>query len=335
MSQVNLPALTIELTGMVKTSNLAEFRETALAVIGAINTDLQTDEDFAGAENAIKWAKEVEDRLDEAKQRALSQTASIEELFRAVDDIKEKFRGTRLELDRLVKSRKESIRVQIINEATAELAAHIATLERGIAPLRLPPCPADFGNAIKGKKTVQSLREAASAELARAQLVADEAACQIAANVKALDTLAGDYLHLFPDLGQICAKPADHFEVLVRARIAEHKEAERRRLEAEQARIRAQEEARARRDADARLEAERASIRLEERAKAQPAPIAAEERPATSTPAYTVRLLVEVTIEPQFWESREGLFWDDLELHSELAGASIGAVRVLQVDPQT
>ena len=40
----NLPALKIELTGTVTSNNLPEFRDAALAVIDAVNTDLQTDD---------------------------------------------------------------------------------------------------------------------------------------------------------------------------------------------------------------------------------------------------------------------------------------------------
>lgn len=52
-----LPALRIEVTGMVTASNLAAFREHALAVFGGIKTDLQTDADFADAEKTVRWCK--------------------------------------------------------------------------------------------------------------------------------------------------------------------------------------------------------------------------------------------------------------------------------------
>jgi predicted phage-related endonuclease len=48
-----LPALHIEVTGMVTASNLAHLKETALAVFRGINTNLQTDQDFADAEKAV------------------------------------------------------------------------------------------------------------------------------------------------------------------------------------------------------------------------------------------------------------------------------------------
>lgn len=92
----SLPAIHIELTGMVTASNLAEVREQALSVFRSINRDLQTDEDFANAEKTVKWCGEIEKKLDAAKEHALAQTASISELFSTLDQIKAEARETRL-----------------------------------------------------------------------------------------------------------------------------------------------------------------------------------------------------------------------------------------------
>lgn len=48
-----LPALRIEITGAVTASNLAEFKASALGAIRAVNRDLQTDQHFADAEQAV------------------------------------------------------------------------------------------------------------------------------------------------------------------------------------------------------------------------------------------------------------------------------------------
>ncbi|MDA3834351.1 MAG: hypothetical protein PF495_13280 [Spirochaetales bacterium] len=42
--------LIVRLTGAVQESNFKEYKDEMLAVIGGINTDLQTDEDFAISE---------------------------------------------------------------------------------------------------------------------------------------------------------------------------------------------------------------------------------------------------------------------------------------------
>ena len=265
----SLPALRIELTGMVTASNLVQYKAAAMSVIDGVSTDLQTDQDFADAEKAVKWAKEVEVKMESAKEHALSQTASIDDLFRALDEIKGYARDKRLNLEKLVKARKEAIRVEILNGGKQSLAEHIAKLEQRISPLRMPAYQADFAGAMKNKRTVASLRDAVDTLLAQAKIDTSTIADDMEINLKALDSLAGEYRHLFHDLHLIAAKPADDFAATVKARIADYKEAEAKRLEAERQKIRQEEEAKAQREAEQKAEAERARIREEERQKAQ------------------------------------------------------------------
>jgi predicted phage-related endonuclease len=65
----------------------------------------------------VKWCGDVETRLEAAKQHALSQTSSIDVLFRTIDEISAEARRVRLEVDKLVKARKESIREEIVHAA--------------------------------------------------------------------------------------------------------------------------------------------------------------------------------------------------------------------------
>lgn len=239
-----LPALRIELTGMVKASNLQEFRDTALAAINKVSTDLQTDEDFASAEKGVKWCKDVETRLAAAKDHALSQTQTIDELFKTIDSISAEARQKRLDLERLVKSRKETIRTEILQKSKAALDACIGDLVASVKQC-MPPIHADFAGVMKGKKTIKSLQSACDDELARAKIEIHEAANRIQGNLRQIDEHAADYRFLFSDLPQIANKPADDFAAIVKSRIADHKEAEQKKLDTEREKIRQEEEAKA------------------------------------------------------------------------------------------
>jgi len=218
-----LPALRIEVTGAVTASNLAEFRSTALAAIQGVNRELKTDADFADAEASVKWCADVESRIAAAKDHALSQTQSIEELFRTMDDITAEARRVRLELDRLVKARKEQIRGEIAAEGVAALRTHVAALNTRLGQAYMPTVHADFGGVIKGKRTVASLRDAVSTELARAKIAANEVADRIQANMQAL-AAAGEAAQ-FPDAAQLVLKAPDDLAAIIANRVAE---AERR-----------------------------------------------------------------------------------------------------------
>lgn len=279
----HLPALHIEVTGMVKASNLQAFREHAVAVFGGISRDLQTDQDFADAESTVKWCKTVEERMEGARQHALSQTASIDELFRTIDEISESARATRLELDKLVKARKEARRMEIKQGAEQALAAHISAINQRLGKVQLPAIAADFAGAIKGKRTISSLQDAVDTELARAKIKASEVAAGIEVNLASLRELAAEHAFLFADAQQLVLKAPDDLVATIKSRIADHQQAEQRRQDAERERIRAEEQARLQREQQeaerqaieqqqaAARKAMRAQTRAEDMGRAQPA----------------------------------------------------------------
>nr|WP_314569247.1 YqaJ viral recombinase family protein [uncultured Pseudomonas sp.] len=242
VSPESLPALRIEVTGMVTASNLEQFKAHSLAVFDGINTDLQTDQHFADAEKTVKWCGDVEDRLAAAKQHALSQTESIDALFRAIDEISAQARAKRLELDRLVKARKVAIRDEIVISAAKALQDHLDKINISFGgKVRMPVVKADFAGAIKGKKTISSLRDAADSELARAKIEASQIGDGIRENLDSLRSLAKDHAFLFNDAQQLVLKDNDDLVSVIKVRISEHEAAEAKKLEVQREQIRQQE----------------------------------------------------------------------------------------------
>lgn len=244
----NLPALLIQVSGAITASNLPEFKEHALTVLGSINRDLRTDQDFATAESTVKWCGDVESRLAAAKAHALSQTATIEEVFRAIDEISAEARRVRLDLNKLVTARKEEIRGEIVAGGIAAFREHIAALNVRLGKPYMPAVPADFNGVIKGKRTVDSLRGAVNDELARAKIAANEIADRIQLNLNTLREQATAHAFLFADAPTLVMKANDDLQVLIKSRIGEHEAKEAKRLEDERARIRAEEQERADRE---------------------------------------------------------------------------------------
>lgn len=233
-----LPALRIDVTGMVTASNLDAFKSHALTVISNISTELKTDQDFADADATVKWCSEVEDKLKAAKEHALSQTESIDVLFKAIDDITAETRRKRLELEKLVKARKEMIRSDIVMDAAKALQDHIDQINGTLGGrIRMPRVASDFAGAIKGKKSVSSLKEAADSELARAKIEASRIADGIRVNQASLNELAVDHKFLFHDFQELALKANDDLVALIKVRINEHEQqqAELKRQEEEKA----------------------------------------------------------------------------------------------------
>lgn len=273
-----LPALRIEVTGAVTASNLAEFKATALGAIRSVNRNLQTDQDFADAEKAVKWCSDIEARLKAAKEHALSQTADIDALFKALDDIGAEAKAVRLDLDKVVTRRKTEVKEEAVAAARAALDKHIADLNGEIAPMRLRPIAADFAGCIKGMRSVASMQDKLDGLLATTKIAADAEARAVRANVATFQEKAAGFEFLFADLGQIVHKAADDFAAVLQARIATHQAAEaekaRKAAEAEAQRIAAAEQ-RAREQEAARIAAQQAA----EAAAATARQVTAEQHP--------------------------------------------------------
>lgn len=285
----SLPALSINLSGGVTASNLPDFKARALGMIDGIKTELSTDKDFADAESTVKFLQKGEKQLEASKKSALEQTASIDELFSTIDELRETMRQKRLHLNRLVKAEKENRRADIHRKANETFDAYLVGLGCPVEPDHT----LDVAGAMRGKKTIATLQEAADTEVARAQVECQQAASQVKTNLSTLNESQGDYGFLFSDWRDLVQKSADDLQATIKARIADHKAAEEKRFEVERERIRQQEEAKARADAqrkadeEARLAREAAMLearRQEEEAEQQkpapePAPPAVEREP--------------------------------------------------------
>lgn len=274
-----LPALVVQTEGKVVSSNLMVYQKAAEKFLATIKTDLQDDQDFADAEYNAKFCAEAEQKLELAKAAALAQTSTIDEVLRTVDHIKAQFRAKRLDLEKLVKTRKEQIKETILNEGKREYMEHVAKLEAEIAPIRLQLQQPDFAGAMKNLRTLASLHNAVNTTLANAKVAANQAAADARAKLAWYNANVGDHAGLFRDLQQIMTKAYDDFQLVVRTRIADHVRAEEAKQEALRARIAAEEKAKA--EAAARADMERQQREAAERQAA--AEKAERERVAAET----------------------------------------------------
>lgn len=291
----SLPAVSVLMSGeLTVQSNLPEFSAALRAFIEKIPVKPETDQEFADTKAACKALKKAEDALEDAENSALAQMSSVEELRRVVGDLRTLARTTRLAKEKLVSAQEDVIRERIVSEARKALAAHIAGLNASLGKSYMPDVPADFGGAIKGKRTLDSLKEATGVELARAKAAANEIATRIQVNLNFMRERAAKHAFLFADTATLVLKAADDLQAVVNSRISEHDRQEAERLEAERAKIRAEEEARARRDAETRARAEEVAAL----AAAAPAQVVAPAVPALAVPAPDVSPVTSLTTAP-------------------------------------
>lgn len=198
-------ALVLQVEGRVTACNLDSFKAGAQAFLDRLPkpAELTTDQNFADAESAVKACSEAETRIQAALDAAMAQAASIDEVFRAARHISELIRSARLSLDKSVKSRKESIRMEIMQDAQARLDEHVKALNVEIEPIRLIGQFADFPAVAKNKKTITSLTDSISTELAKAKVSSTTLSKEIKERLHWFREYAAGYEFLFPDLQEI------------------------------------------------------------------------------------------------------------------------------------
>ena len=261
-----LPAVSVQVTGSIAIKD--NFKAFEVALTDFIEHRLirkpETDQDFADLDTQIKALKGAEFALDALEVQMLSQVEAVDQAKRTKDMLLKMARENRLMAEKLLAARKDQIKVEQVQRGQKALAEHVAGLNQRLGKAYMPVVQADFGGAVKGKRTVASLQDAVDTELARAKIEASATADKIGLNLMTLRDLAKNHVFLFFDAGEIILKAPDHLMMLVKSRIAEHQAEEEKRIEAETARIRAEEQAKAEKEAREKLEREQAEARRKE-----------------------------------------------------------------------
>jgi len=208
--------------------------------------------------------------------------STVDEVVRTLDHIAAQLRDKRLMLDKLVKSEKELRKAAIVTKASTDLAAHIAALEAETKPIRLGVIGKNFGEAIKGLKSLASMQDKVDTALREEKFAADQAAKDVRAKLLWCRENAAGHSALFPDLQALMAKPMEDFTLTITSRIEKQKADEAARLEAQRAAMQSEEE----RKATAKAQAEAEAILAAERAKQAAEEAAIRAKAAAEIKAY-------------------------------------------------
>lgn len=316
----SLPMLSIRVNGeLAIVSNLGIFGEQLRNFVGRITKDPQDDQDFANLESAVKKLKEAEDALEKAENYALAQIEDVNLMRQAVSELKELARSSRLMSEKLVKSQKEVIKLNILSSARNKFGAYIAELQQGIKGVRIDMQEPDFGGAMKNKRTISSLHDAVDTLLAHSKSHADKVASDYRDKLAWCAEHARGCGFLLSDLQALIAKPREDFELAITSRIKDYQESERIKAEtAEKERIE-REERIAKEAAEKSAEAEREKIALEAKEIAEREILERENKVVVEQPV-SKESVVEPTITDTATEQRTQVRPSRHELISAIAG---------------
>lgn len=260
---LNLPAVSVQVQGSIALiSNLDVFGDALRGFISKIPENPSTDQEFADCKSAIGKLQDAQDALDAAEANALGQIATFDDMRNTKALYFDLARTTRLALEKLVTARESAIKIELTQGGKDKLAEHVAALNKRLGKPYMPMIVADWGAAIKNKRTISSLQNAVDTLLSQKRIEASAAADRIEMNLNSLREMAKDHGFLFSDVSTIVGKANDDLISLIKSRIADHAAAETKRLEAERARIAEEERVKA----EAKYKAEQDAVAEKARA---------------------------------------------------------------------
>tara|TARA_Y100001951_G_scaffold105392_1_gene123058 strand:- start:5868 stop:7562 length:1695 start_codon:yes stop_codon:yes gene_type:complete len=261
-----LPSINYKMNGLALESNLEAYKQAATNLVALSEKPLETDQDFADAEARQKVFTKAEKDIKDACDRVMGEIDSIDNFVKDMRFISEQIRQARLAEGKQIKARKEELRKEIYLNAEQEVTkAQFSAAQKVNA--KLPEIYFDAWNAMKGKRTIESLQDAADTEVAKAKIQIAEFVEVAQANMLVIaDNREFDFL--FNDWAQIAFKATEDFKTLVTARIATYQTEQKAKEDAERERIRQEEQAKLQREAEAKAQAEEQAKRdAEEKAR--------------------------------------------------------------------
>ena len=213
--------LVIKLSGEIQQSNFDEWKSNLIGQLESVKTDLASDSDFASATKHVKVFKKAEKSLKSAKSAALKQASDINDLFAAIDAVAKQTRSVRLELERQIKSRKASIKVEAVEKAIDKVNALIDQQSDDFRLLDRTEFTdrAIFVEAIKGTRGRSGMEKALDEVCTQLESKISRRAETVKQNATTLDSLSTAHQIAFQDRGFLLKQAATELDGIIDQRI--------------------------------------------------------------------------------------------------------------------
>lgn len=277
--------LALRVEGRVLASNMDSFRSDAEAFLARLPkpAELQTDQDFADADEAVKACEKAEDNIEAATKLALAQMTDVNAVLNMAETVAKSIRAARLALSKAVATEKDNRKAALVRDGANAVIAHYAEINASLGEHRLvvdTNATANIGASIKGLKTLSSMREKIGNAVAAAKIDASQRAERVRQNIAVLAEFA-EHAHLFADRVALCeTKAPEDLQNLAAARIAEHKAREEERVAEEKRREEERERVRQQQEGERAAREEQRVREAEERGRQQAEAAANREREA-------------------------------------------------------
>lgn len=233
---IHLPAVSCQVDGSNITSNLPDVIK-AVRDIAQIETNktLETDLDFVEKDNLNKAVKAAREQLKEKAEIIKNGFADYAEFSRHVDELDSILQKLQSDGERKVKSEKDRRKKAIANDGLAEINAFVAEQNKLIQPLSIDNIirvSSNLDSAMKNKRTIDSLVEAVSVEVARVKTEISTVVEQVKMNLEWFRSgPQSGFDFLFNDINQVINQPLEPFQAVVKVRISDYERAQQNKAQ--------------------------------------------------------------------------------------------------------
>ncbi|WP_375183535.1 hypothetical protein, partial [Marinobacter sp.] len=223
--KTSLPAISYSVTGTEISTNIGVCLEQIKTMASEeMSKVLETDQDFADKDQLNKDVKKARAGLKDMIAKVRGEFVSysqFEEIAQEMDGVLQQMQSHG---EKQVKQAKEAKKQAIWTEADNNLRQHIAECDAKLKPMLLAGIMGAFtpnwAGAMKNKRTIESLENAVSEELAKWKVEINQVMDRVVPNLQYLRDHAADYKFLFSDAQQLVNQDAEPFQAIIKSRIA-------------------------------------------------------------------------------------------------------------------
>lgn len=225
----SLPSIQISTHAVVSRSNLFDYEQAAINFIESLRSDLETDEDFALGESALRLMKDQREALKTAKHSIIKSSADIEAAVNKIEWLDSQFKNKITFYKSAIDQKKEKIKHCAIMSRKRDFEEYVLNKHKEISGYKVIYF-CDLSSAIKNKKTMVSINNALDSALANAKSEYMILFNKVKSNIDIFEEKSKGYGGLFVDKNMIVNEnSAEAVSAIVSARIEAAKADESRR----------------------------------------------------------------------------------------------------------
>lgn len=217
------PMVTMQVRGELVSCNLDQLTPRFDSFLANTKTTLENDQDFADAKEAAKTSRATAKAIAVTRRSVTDQIMPVSEVLTKLEAYEKKFDALGLQLEKAVKTEEARIKADEMLKARNRVLDHISAANTELKLSKVQFTLPDFAGAIKGVRSIASLRSRLNNCVAASKIEIDAIARDLREKESLFESRFKDHVFLFADLSVIIHHPIEHFKLTCESRVASYK----------------------------------------------------------------------------------------------------------------